>query len=196
MRDTRGTAGARGADTGTALLEAAKKVLHQKGYSGLSTREVASIRAKLESGDQRKRKETSRQYKIRRDDEQIGSLKEWDSGKVTLEVVLRYLRRLDEMTVMTKEIEFPAGVQTDDLRDLLKTFGIGGGVERGSNAAARGVGTTASPCCRAYIGGGEIADGICRDPHGSAAFGRAAQSSFRHARLGASTYPDPGAPGQ
>lgn len=28
--------------TGTSLLEAAKKVLHQKGYSGLSTREVAS----------------------------------------------------------------------------------------------------------------------------------------------------------
>lgn len=28
--------------TGTSLLEAAKKVLHQKGYAGLSTREVAS----------------------------------------------------------------------------------------------------------------------------------------------------------
>src|SRR6476660_2487148 len=33
---------ARKAETGTALLEAAKKVLHQKGYSGLSTREVAA----------------------------------------------------------------------------------------------------------------------------------------------------------
>ena len=30
------------AETGTALLEAAKKVLHQKGYSGLSTRDVAA----------------------------------------------------------------------------------------------------------------------------------------------------------
>lgn len=29
-------------ETGTTLLEAAKKVLHQKGYSGLSTREVAA----------------------------------------------------------------------------------------------------------------------------------------------------------
>ena len=38
MRDTT----ARGVDTGTALLDAAKKVLHQKGYSGLSTREVAA----------------------------------------------------------------------------------------------------------------------------------------------------------
>jgi len=36
------TATARKAETGTALLEAAKKVLHQKGYSGLSTRDVAA----------------------------------------------------------------------------------------------------------------------------------------------------------
>src|ERR1044072_3132660 len=35
------TATARTAETGTALLEAAKKVLHQKAYSGLSTRDVA-----------------------------------------------------------------------------------------------------------------------------------------------------------
>ena len=34
---------ARKAETGTALLEAAKKVLHQKGYSGLSTRDVAAM---------------------------------------------------------------------------------------------------------------------------------------------------------
>jgi len=33
---------ARKAETSTALLEAAKKVLHQKGYSGLSTRDVAA----------------------------------------------------------------------------------------------------------------------------------------------------------
>jgi AcrR family transcriptional regulator len=35
-------ASARKAETGTALLEAAKKVLHKKGYSGLSTRDVAA----------------------------------------------------------------------------------------------------------------------------------------------------------
>jgi len=33
---------ARKMETGTSLLEAAKKVLHQKGYSGLSTRDVAT----------------------------------------------------------------------------------------------------------------------------------------------------------
>src|ERR1044072_6268899 len=37
------TATARTAETGTALLEAAKKVLHQKAYSGLSTRDVAAV---------------------------------------------------------------------------------------------------------------------------------------------------------
>lgn len=54
----------------------------------LSSREVSAIRAKLETGDKRKRKETSRQYKIQHAGQQIGSLKEWDSGKVALEVVL------------------------------------------------------------------------------------------------------------
>lgn len=54
----------------------------------LSTRQVAAIRAKLETADGRKRKETSRQYKIHSGDLQIGSLKEWDSGKVLLEIVL------------------------------------------------------------------------------------------------------------
>lgn len=54
----------------------------------LSTREVAAVRAKLENGDKRKRKETSRQYKIHNGDQQIGFLKEWDSGKVLLEVLM------------------------------------------------------------------------------------------------------------
>lgn len=54
----------------------------------LSSREVAAFRAKLESGRERKRKETSRQYKIQNSGQQIGLLKEWDSGKVAFEVVL------------------------------------------------------------------------------------------------------------
>lgn len=55
----------------------------------LSSREVGAIRAKLEAGETRKRKETSRQYKINDNGRQIGSLKEWDSGKISLEVVLK-----------------------------------------------------------------------------------------------------------
>lgn len=54
----------------------------------LSSREVSAIRAKLDTGEKRKPKETSRQYKIQHTGQQIGSLKEWDSGKVALEVVL------------------------------------------------------------------------------------------------------------
>jgi ParB family transcriptional regulator, chromosome partitioning protein len=52
-------------------------------------KEIQEARALLESPRERKRKETSRQYKIQRHGVQIGSLKEWDvSGKVTFEVVL------------------------------------------------------------------------------------------------------------
>ncbi len=54
----------------------------------LSSRQVGAIRTKLEAGDKRKRKETSRQYKIQNFGQQIGSLKEWDSGKVSLEVIV------------------------------------------------------------------------------------------------------------
>ena len=66
------------------LLELVDRIVAED----LSSRQVSAIRAKLEAGDKRKRKETSRQYKIQRTGQQIGSLKEWDSGKVALEVVL------------------------------------------------------------------------------------------------------------
>lgn len=52
-------------------------------------REIQEELDQIESPRERKRKETSRQYKIHREDQQIGSIKEWDSsGKVTFEVVL------------------------------------------------------------------------------------------------------------
>lgn len=51
-------------------------------------KEIQDARAKIESPRERKRKETSRQYKIQHEGLQIGSLKEWDSGKVTFEVML------------------------------------------------------------------------------------------------------------
>ena len=68
----------------TELLKLVNRIIDED----LSSREVSAIRSKLESGELRKRKETSRQYKIQRTGQQIGSLKEWDSGKVALEVVL------------------------------------------------------------------------------------------------------------
>ena len=54
----------------------------------MGPREIQEARAQVESPRERKRKETSRQYRIQRDGRPVGSLKEWDSGKVVLEVVL------------------------------------------------------------------------------------------------------------
>ena len=54
----------------------------------LSSRAVEGMVAKLEAGGPRKTKEVSRQYKIFVDQAQIGFIKEWDSGRVALEVKL------------------------------------------------------------------------------------------------------------
>ena len=54
----------------------------------ISSRALEAIRHKLASASPRKKKEVSRQYKIHAGAEQIGFIKEWDSGKVTLEVNL------------------------------------------------------------------------------------------------------------
>ena len=54
----------------------------------IGRKEIQDARANVETPRERKRKETSRQYKIQHEGLQIGSLKEWDSGKVTFEVVL------------------------------------------------------------------------------------------------------------
>jgi ParB family chromosome partitioning protein len=50
-------------------------------------KEVQEARAQLEKSTDRKRKETSRQYHIKLDGA-VGALKEWDSGKVVLEIRL------------------------------------------------------------------------------------------------------------
>lgn len=54
----------------------------------MSSRDVEAIRVKLERGGNRKKKEVSRQYKIRHGNAQIGVIKEWDSGKIAFEVKL------------------------------------------------------------------------------------------------------------
>jgi len=54
----------------------------------LSSREVEAIRGKFEKGSDRKKKEVSRQYKIRHGNAQIGVIKEWDSGKIAFEIKL------------------------------------------------------------------------------------------------------------
>jgi ParB family chromosome partitioning protein len=70
-------------DTASALQMAQ---LVKEGEAG--RKEIQEARAKVQSPRQRKRKEISRQYKIQRNGQQIGHLKEWDSGKVSFEIIL------------------------------------------------------------------------------------------------------------
>lgn len=54
---------------------------------GLSSREVEAIRRQAQEGRTRKVKEISRQYKIRSEQgEVLGTIKEWDSGRVVLDI--------------------------------------------------------------------------------------------------------------
>ena len=62
------------------------RVLERVLAGDITTKEVEALRARLENGTRRKTKELSRQYKIKSGAAQIGVLKEWDSGKVSLEV--------------------------------------------------------------------------------------------------------------
>lgn len=52
----------------------------------LSSRALEQMRAKVEESKPRKKNEVSRQYKILTGSQQIGFIKEWDSGKVVFEV--------------------------------------------------------------------------------------------------------------
>lgn len=52
----------------------------------LSSRGIEALRVKLEDEKPRKKKEVSRQYRINAGKDQIGFIKEWDSGKVAFEV--------------------------------------------------------------------------------------------------------------
>lgn len=54
----------------------------------LSSRALESLRAKLENARPRKKKEVSRQYRIKAGKTQIGFIKEWDSGRVALDINL------------------------------------------------------------------------------------------------------------
>lgn len=54
----------------------------------LSSRQLEALRSQRETKKTRKTKEFSRQYKLRDGAKTIGVLKEWDSGKVSLEITL------------------------------------------------------------------------------------------------------------
>lgn len=52
----------------------------------LSSRALEALRAKFENAKPRKKKEVSRQYRIKVGKTQIGFIKEWDSGRVALDI--------------------------------------------------------------------------------------------------------------
>lgn len=66
------------------LLELMQRTLDED----LSSRALESLRGKFEDGKPRKKKEVSRQYRIRAGKTQIGLIKEWDSGRVVLDINL------------------------------------------------------------------------------------------------------------
>jgi len=61
--------------------ELAKRIVEEE----LSFKKVEAIRKKAEEGA-KARRNTSRQYKIMRDGQAVGTLKEWDNGRVTLDM--------------------------------------------------------------------------------------------------------------
>lgn len=64
------------------------QVLERVMKGELNTKDLEAMRTRLATGQRRKVKELSRQYRIKDGDAQIGVLKEWDSGKVMFEVKL------------------------------------------------------------------------------------------------------------
>lgn len=67
------------------LVALAKQIASEE---GLSTRELAAIKSRLKNPPQRKTKETSRQHKIVIDGNLAGHIKEWDSGRVELDILI------------------------------------------------------------------------------------------------------------
>jgi len=68
----------------------------------LSSRAVEQMRTKTEDGVARKPKELARAYKIQKDSQPIGVIKEWDSGKVVLEVTLT---NVHDRTALVNELK-------------------------------------------------------------------------------------------
>ena len=66
------------------LLELTRRVSQEK----LSKREVVKERQRLANSATRRTREVSRQYKLRDGAELVGTIREWDSGRVSLEITL------------------------------------------------------------------------------------------------------------
>lgn len=81
------------------LLEVIDRVIEED----MSTRALAKLRTSAQEGKGRKLKELPRAYKIALAGTAIGSLKEWDSGKVVLEVNISDHKERAHLLVILKE---------------------------------------------------------------------------------------------
>lgn len=81
-----------------ALLELIEKVIQED----MSSRSLEKLRSKLSTGVERKQKELARAYKIKRADKEIGVIKEWDSGKITVEL---HIDDLEERGALIQELK-------------------------------------------------------------------------------------------
>lgn len=82
-----------------AAVDAAKRVVSEE---GMSTRELTSLLERLNQPE-RKRKETSRQHKIFRDGRELGAIKDWDSGRVMLDVKVDDPQEREQLVTMLRE---------------------------------------------------------------------------------------------
>ncbi|MDZ4283882.1 MAG: ParB/RepB/Spo0J family partition protein [Hydrogenophaga sp.] len=70
-------------------VKAALEMAERVGEGEIGRKEINEARVRIEAPKERKPKEISRQYKLRLSDgRQVGVVKEWDSGRVSLDVVV------------------------------------------------------------------------------------------------------------
>lgn len=81
------------------LLDVMDRVISED----LSTRALAKLRTGMQEGKERKLKEMPRTYKIAREGHSIGALKEWDSGKIVLEVSLTDAKERTRLLAILRE---------------------------------------------------------------------------------------------
>lgn len=82
-----------------AAIDAAKKIVSDE---GMSTRELTRVLERLDQPS-RKRKETSRQHKILRDGKELGAIKDWDSGRVMLDVKIDDSNERAQLVAMLRD---------------------------------------------------------------------------------------------
>lgn len=85
------------------VLELEKIAQQIASEGGMSTRELEAIKARFDSPKTRKVKEISRQHKIMVGDVLLGHIKEWDSGRVELDVKVENQAEREKLVAELRE---------------------------------------------------------------------------------------------